>query len=404
MFQKAEKKKSYLRLALVGPSGSGKTYTALEIATGLAEKTGSRIAVIDTEHGSAQLYADTFDFDFAEIEAPYSVKEYVKIIKAAEKEGIQVLIIDSSSHGWQNILEYVETLTQTKYKGNSFRAWSEGTPLYNEWIESMLSFKGHIIVTMRAKTEYAMETVNGKTTPQKVGMGAENRKGIEYEFTMLMEGTVDHYFTVTKDRTSKFQDRIIKFPSRELGYELYDWLNQGNGFIETKPYIPPQPQPQTPPQHQNTNQNKGADMKTDKFNVTAQMINEGLKEGWVHPNEEEALRNQLNTSKNTNNLAELEKFNTFLQSRKKNFYTKKTGQAPSPAKKTKYTVPELHDKINQGIKVIKDYAPYNEPETLEYFLINKLGTDEINKCTNIQLLEDCYTHLVEEYKRVKPSA
>ena len=47
-FQKAERKKSKLRLALTGPSGSGKTYGALLVAKGL----GGKIAVIDTEKGS----------------------------------------------------------------------------------------------------------------------------------------------------------------------------------------------------------------------------------------------------------------------------------------------------------------------------------------------------------------
>ncbi len=48
-FQKAIRKKAKLRLALTGPSGSGKTYSALLLAKGI----GGRIAVIDTEHGSA---------------------------------------------------------------------------------------------------------------------------------------------------------------------------------------------------------------------------------------------------------------------------------------------------------------------------------------------------------------
>ena len=48
-FSKATKTKSKLRMALIGPSGSGKTYTALTVATGL----GKRVAVIDTERGSA---------------------------------------------------------------------------------------------------------------------------------------------------------------------------------------------------------------------------------------------------------------------------------------------------------------------------------------------------------------
>jgi len=53
MFKQAIKQEAKLRLAIAGPSGSGKTYTGLSIATHL----GGKIAVVDTEHGSASKYA-----------------------------------------------------------------------------------------------------------------------------------------------------------------------------------------------------------------------------------------------------------------------------------------------------------------------------------------------------------
>src|SRR5690606_31598618 len=96
MFKKAERKQARLRLALAGPSGSGKTYSALQMAKGL----GSKIAVIDTEHGSASLYADAAEFDVMELHAPYSPERYVEAIQAAEAAGYDVLIIDSYSHEW----------------------------------------------------------------------------------------------------------------------------------------------------------------------------------------------------------------------------------------------------------------------------------------------------------------
>ena len=49
MFKKASRKAVRLRLGLIGPAGSGKTYSALKVAHHL----GGRIALIDTEHGSA---------------------------------------------------------------------------------------------------------------------------------------------------------------------------------------------------------------------------------------------------------------------------------------------------------------------------------------------------------------
>ena len=91
-FAKAVKSKSKLRLGLIGPSGSGKTYSALAIAKGL----GGKIAVIDTESGSASKYADVFDFDVLEL-STFSPTSYVEAIQAAERAGYDV-IIDRISH------------------------------------------------------------------------------------------------------------------------------------------------------------------------------------------------------------------------------------------------------------------------------------------------------------------
>ena len=107
MFKKAERKQAKLRLALSGPSGSGKTTGALLIAKGI----GGKIAVLDTERGSASLYADLVDFDVVELSPPYTPKRYIEIIHAAEKEGYTTLILDSITHEWNGqggILEIVD--------------------------------------------------------------------------------------------------------------------------------------------------------------------------------------------------------------------------------------------------------------------------------------------------------
>lgn len=78
-FSKAVRKRAKLRLALTGPSGSGKTYGALMLAKGI----GGKIAVIDSEHGSASLYAHLADFDTLELAPPYSPERYIEAIKAA---------------------------------------------------------------------------------------------------------------------------------------------------------------------------------------------------------------------------------------------------------------------------------------------------------------------------------
>jgi len=221
-FTKATKSSVKLRLALFGPSGSGKTYTSLRMATGL----GGKIAVIDTERGSASKYADRFTFDVLELPTR-TVDTYVEAIAAAETAGYEVLIIDSLSHAWQELLVEIDRLAKAKYRGNSWSAWSEGTPKQRLLVDAILGFDGHVLGTMRSKTEWTTETENGKNRPVRVGLAPEQGKGIEYEFDMLIELSTDHIANVIKDRTGKFQDRLIDKPGEAFGEELAAWLSDG---------------------------------------------------------------------------------------------------------------------------------------------------------------------------------
>jgi hypothetical protein len=228
MFKKATKSQSKLRCAIFGVSGSGKTFSALRMATGL----GNKIAVIDTERGSASKYADRFEFDVVELSTP-AIENYVSTIHAAQKENYDVLIIDSLSHGWQELLEQIDKLAKSKFKGNTWSAWSEGTPIQKKLVNAILSFNGHIIATMRSKTEWTLvDTGNDKKKPQRVGLTPEQGKGIEYEFDILMEISQDHIAEIIKDRTGKFQDKIIDKPGEEFGAQLKEWLNDGDPIVD----------------------------------------------------------------------------------------------------------------------------------------------------------------------------
>lgn len=222
MFKKAERKQAKLRLALAGPSGSGKTYSALLLAQGL----GGRIAVIDTEHGSASLYADLVDFDAMELHAPYSPERYIEAIVAAEQAGYDTLIIDSYSHEWTGsggCLEQNETVAHQKFRGNTWAAWNETTPRHRKLTDKILTGSMHIICTMRSKTE----TVQGEGKKiLKLGMKSEQRDGTDYEFTVVLDLTHDgHTATASKDRTKLFdQPELI---SADTGRRLLAWLNSG---------------------------------------------------------------------------------------------------------------------------------------------------------------------------------
>ncbi len=231
VFNQATKTQSKLRLAIFGPSGSGKTYTSLRLASGITGEEG-RIALIDTEFGSASKYADRFEFDVLNLLDP-KVDHMIQAIQAARQ--YEVLIIDSLTHAWKELLIQVDQLARAKYKGNSWAAWSEGTPLQNKMVHSLLGFPGHIIATMRTKTEWTINLDNnGKSSPTRVGLAPEQGKGIEYEFDMLMEISPEHIANVIKDRTGKYQDKIIECPGEEMGKELVEWLAEGNLPLKTK--------------------------------------------------------------------------------------------------------------------------------------------------------------------------
>ena len=222
MFKKAERKQAKLRLALAGPSGSGKTYSALLLAQGL----GGRIAVLDTEHGSASLYADLVDFDALELHAPYSPERYIEVIAAAEQAGYETLVIDSYSHEWTGsggCLEINESVAHQKFRGNTWAAWNETTPRHRKLTDKILTSSMHIICTMRSKTE----TVQGEGKKiLKLGMKSEQRDGTDYEFTVVLDLTHDgHTATASKDRTKLFdQPELI---SADTGRRLLAWLNSG---------------------------------------------------------------------------------------------------------------------------------------------------------------------------------
>jgi hypothetical protein len=225
MFKKATRKGSKARIAITGPSGAGKTYTSMRIARGLAGPDG-KIACIDTESGSASKYAGTFDFDVADLESP-TVKNLTAAIIAAGRAGYDCLVIDSMTHAWKELLDQVQRIANSRFGGNTWAAWSEGTPLQQQLIKAILHSPCHVVATMRVKTEWVIEqNANGKNAPRRVGTQPEQGKGIEYEFDMLLNLTQDHYATVEKDRTSKFQDEIIAKPGEEFGKAIKDWLDE----------------------------------------------------------------------------------------------------------------------------------------------------------------------------------
>ena len=225
-FKRATKAAAKLRLGLIGPAGSGKTMTALRVAHGL----GGRVAVIDTERGSASLYSGEhgLQFDVMELDS-YEAERFIQAIREAEQAGYDVLIIDSLSHAWAGkggILEFVDKAAK-RSGGGSFSGWRDATPLHNQLVDAILGAKMHVICTLRSKVEHVIETVNGRTQVRKVGLQPVQRDGLEYEFTVVGDVTQDHELIVTKTRAAWLKDAIIREAGEDLGRQLAAWLTDG---------------------------------------------------------------------------------------------------------------------------------------------------------------------------------
>lgn len=237
LFKPAQRTQAKLRLAIEGPSGSGKTYSALLIAKGLAGGDLAKVALIDTEKASGNLYDHLGPYAVAAMHAPYTVAKYLQAIAAAEAEGFEVIIIDSLTHAWSGaggVLEFVTNVGKAQTKENTFAAWQEGTPLQNQLIDAMLSSSCHIIATMRSKTEWVLElNKKGKMAPRKVGLAPDQRKDVDYEFTLVLDLSREHMATAGKDRTGLFDERVEE-PTEKMGAELATWLGSA---------APPKPAP-----------------------------------------------------------------------------------------------------------------------------------------------------------------
>ena len=224
--RKATRRKAKLRLALLGPSGSGKTMSAIKLAAGI----GGKIGVIDTENGSADLYAEIADYDVITLEKPYSVTKYREAISAFEQAGYATIIVDSLTHAWSGAGGLLDKQGQMAAKpgANSYTAWREITPEHNSLVEALLASPCHIIATMRVKTEYVMETNDrGKQVPRKVGMQPVQRDGMEYEFTVALDIDANHKAQASKDRTTMFEG-FYDTITEATGRKLLDWLDRGD--------------------------------------------------------------------------------------------------------------------------------------------------------------------------------
>lgn len=229
-FTKATKRKSRARFALIGPAGSGKTWTSLVFASHIASLAGGRVAVIDSERGTARKYADTFDFDVLELEE-FAPSVYISALREADSGDYSVVVVDGLSQAWMGkggALEMVDRVTALSKSGSSFDAWRKVTPEHNKLVDAMLALRAHLFVTMRTKTEYIIEENDrGKKVPRKIGLQPVQRDGLEYEFDVVGELDLDNQLTIGKTRCSQLRGGVYPRPDASVADIYARWLDEG---------------------------------------------------------------------------------------------------------------------------------------------------------------------------------
>ena len=229
--KQAERKQAKIKLGLQSPAGGGKTYSALLLAYGLIND-WSRIAVIDTENHSADLYAHLGNYQVLALEQPFAPERYIEAIDICEKAGIQAVILDSISHEWEGnggVLDIHGAMM-----GNSFTNWSKVTPRHNSFVQKILQSNCHIIATIRSKQDYVLSDKNGKMVPEKIGLKGVTREGMDYEFTLVFELDLKHQATATKDRTGLFMDKPSFIITPETGLIISNWCKAGKSLSDIK--------------------------------------------------------------------------------------------------------------------------------------------------------------------------
>jgi hypothetical protein len=237
--KQAKREKVWTKIALMGPSGSGKTYSSLRLAEGMLKKLeelgqqqNDKILMMNTEASRGLYYADEFNYDIANIIEPYTPERYIEAIDFALENEYPILILDSTTHEWNGAGGALEIHAKA---GGRYQDWNKVTPRHDAFLEKIADSEIHILATMRGKDQYELSSgETGGLNIKKIGVGAKQREGFEYEFTatFLLDQATNTAQT-TKDNTHIFETSSALLLSEQHGKELIEWANSGEGFTPT---------------------------------------------------------------------------------------------------------------------------------------------------------------------------
>lgn len=221
--RKSNRSQAKIKIAIQGASGSGKTYSSLLLAYGLCQD-WSKIAIIDTENQSADLYSHLGPYNVLILTAPCTPERYIEAISTCEQSGMEVIICDSLSAEWQEVLHI-----HSKLQGDSFNNWSRLNPRHNAFFHKILHSGAHIIGTVRSKQEYLITEKDGIKVPERFGLKGVQKDGFEYDFSLVLDVHMNHYATCSKDRTQLFPSNQQFLIDQTIGQKIKEWC-ESTGF------------------------------------------------------------------------------------------------------------------------------------------------------------------------------
>jgi hypothetical protein len=141
-------------IGLYAESGCGKTMSALLLARGIVGARG-RIGMADSESGRGSLYADVIPggYDVMPITEPFSPRAYIAAIDAADKAGLDCLVLDSGSHEWEGLGGVLDMAGENEQRtGKSgLHNWKTPKMEHAKFVLKLLQTRLPVIVCLRAK-------------------------------------------------------------------------------------------------------------------------------------------------------------------------------------------------------------------------------------------------------------
>jgi hypothetical protein len=151
-FKQAVRQGTPAQISLWGPTSAGKTRSALFLARGIVGP-GGKIGVIDTENGRATNYDNEVGgWLHCDLQPPFTPQRYLEKVLEAEREGINALIIDSTSHVWEGEGGVLDMAGQVRMEG--LGKWKTPKMEYKRFGNHCLRNRMHMIYCFRAKEKF----------------------------------------------------------------------------------------------------------------------------------------------------------------------------------------------------------------------------------------------------------